>query len=310
MALKYITKRPQFFEAAREIAARTKIGFVLFEFSLFVFKQGWAALFGGLLLALIIMSRYWYPFDDVLHRYDFLFLAAIGIQLGLIAFKLETISEAKIIILFHIVGTVMEIFKTAMGSWIYPEASLFHIGGVPLFSGFMYSAVGSYIARVWRAFDFRFEGYPRLWQANVVALLIYINFFSHHYVPDIRYGLFAALLIIYFRTKVFFRVDRQHYAMPLLVGFFLVAIFIWFGEQIGTLAQAWRYPNQTDGWRMVSFGKLGSWYLLMIISFVMVTWLHVIKAVHRQDDRLRSKSVALKLHTDDEETAKPLETLN
>jgi uncharacterized membrane protein YoaT (DUF817 family) len=64
----------------------------------------------------------------------------------------------------------------------------------------------------------------------------------------------------------------------LLFGFLLVAIFIWFGEQIGTLAQAWQYPNQANGWQMVSLGKLGSWYLLMIISFVMVTWLNPIRS--------------------------------
>ena len=54
-----------------------------------------------------------------------------------------------------LVGTVMEMFKTGVGSWIYPEPSFFRIGGVPLFSGFMYAAVGSYIARAWRLFDFQ-----------------------------------------------------------------------------------------------------------------------------------------------------------
>ena len=34
------------------------------------------------------------------------------------------ISEAKVILLFHVTGTVMEIFKTSVGSWIYPEAAL------------------------------------------------------------------------------------------------------------------------------------------------------------------------------------------
>ena len=276
---KYIIKRPQIFDRLREKAAKNKVSFALFEFVLFGMKQAWAALFGGLLLGFILLSSVWYPGSDYLHRYDFLFIAALLIQGSLLLFKLETWEEAKIILLFHIVGTVMEIFKTAMGSWVYPEECIFYIGGVPLFSGFMYSAVGSYMARVWRAFDFRFEDYPPLWQTNVIAVLIYLNFFTHHYLPDIRWGLFMALGIIYFKTRVYFRVDRNHYWMPLLFGFLLVAIFIWFGEQIGTLAKAWQYPNQTNGWQMVSFGKLGSWYLLMIISFVMVTWLNPIRSV-------------------------------
>ena len=61
--------------------------------------------------------------------------------------------------------------------------------------------------------------------------------------------------------------------MPLLIGFVLVALFIWFAENIGTLSRAWVYPNQTDGWEPVSIGKLGSWLLLMIISFVLVTFI-------------------------------------
>jgi uncharacterized membrane protein YoaT (DUF817 family) len=59
--------------------------------------------------------------------------------------------------------------------------------------------------------------------------------------------------------------------MPLLVGFFLVALFIWFAENLATFARAWIYPQQTHGWSMVKWQKLGAWYLLMIISFVLVS---------------------------------------
>ena len=59
--------------------------------------------------------------------------------------------------------------------------------------------------------------------------------------------------------------------MPLLVGWGLVALFIWFAENIGTFARAWTYPSQNGGWHMVGVEKLGSWYLLMIISFVLVS---------------------------------------
>ena len=41
-------------------------------------------------------------------------------------------------------------------------------------------------------------------------------------------------------------------------------------ENIGTFARAWTYPGQEDGWKMVSLAKLGSWFLLMLISFVLV----------------------------------------
>ena len=119
-----------------------------YEFALFVFKQGWACLFGALLLLLLLTTHLFYPAGAPLARYDFLVIAAVAVQLGMLAFRLETLEEAKVICAFHVVGTVMELFKTMMGSWVYPEPSLLRIGSVPLFSGFMYAAVGSYIARV------------------------------------------------------------------------------------------------------------------------------------------------------------------
>jgi uncharacterized membrane protein YoaT (DUF817 family) len=246
----------------------------LVEFLVFGLKQAWACLFGGAMLALIIATRLFWPDDAGIARYDFLFLAALAIQLGMLGFKLETLAEAKVILIFHVVGTAMELFKTSAGSWIYPEESLFRIGGVPLFSGFMYAAVGSYLARISRIFDMRYASYPPLWATAVLAVAIYVNFFAHHYIVDIRYGLFAATAILYFRTVVHYRVFRVRHRMPLLVGFLLVALFIWFAENIGTWSRAWIYPGQQDAWTPVSIQKLGAWYLLMIISFVLVTFVH------------------------------------
>lgn len=242
----------------------------VFEFLSFGIKQAWACLFGGLMLALLLGTFLLYPEDAALARYDFLTLAALAIQVGLIATRLESWEEAKVIAVFHVVGTVMEIFKTYAGSWVYPEESLLRIAGVPLFSGFMYAAVGSYLARVWRIFEFRFDRFPNLWLQFLLATAVYVNFFAHHYTVDIRYFLFAATLLLYGRCVVWFRPDRAHRPMPLVVGFLLVALFIWFAENIGTFARAWSYPGQEVSWHMVSLAKLGSWYLLMIISFVLV----------------------------------------
>ncbi|QYJ06035.1 DUF817 domain-containing protein [Qipengyuania flava] len=242
----------------------------LYEFLLFGFKQAWACLFGGLMLALLLGTFLFYPEDAPLYRYDFLTLAALAIQVGMLALRLETWSEARVILIFHVVGTVMELFKTAAGSWVYPEPALLRIGDVPLFSGFMYAAVGSYIARVWRIFDFRYTNYPPRWATWLLAAAIYINFFAHHWLPDIRLALFAVTIVLFWRTRVHFRNWRAHRWMPLLLGFLLVALFIWGAENIGTFARAWTYPEQEDGWRMVSLAKLGSWFLLMLISFVLV----------------------------------------
>ncbi len=245
-----------------------------YEFLVFGIKQAWACLFGGLMLALLLLSYLYYPADGALARYDFITLGAIAIQIGMLAFRLETWSEARVIFVFHIVGTVMEIFKTHVGSWVYPEPSVLRLVDVPLFSGFMYACVGSYIARVWRLFEIRFDRFPPLWAQGTLAALIYLNFFTHHYIVDMRLGLFLGAIILYGPCLIWFKPDEDHRPMPLLLGLFLVAFFIWIAENIGTFTKAWVYPGQETAWHMVSFGKLGSWFLLMIISFVLVAVLH------------------------------------
>lgn len=252
----------------------------LVEFFVFGFKQGWACLFGALMLVGLLGTHFFWPDNAPIYRYDALTIYAVLIQLGMLAFRLETPREAVVILIFHIVGTIMELFKTSAGSWIYPEPALLRIAGVPLFSGFMYAAVGSYIARVWRGFDFRYSDYPDVRRTWLLAAAIYVNFFAHHWLPDVRLILFAATALLFWRTRIYFRPLQQYRSMPLLVGWLLVALFIWFAENIGTFARAWSYPDQANGWQMVSIAKLGSWYLLMIISFVLVS---LVTPVRRRD---------------------------
>ncbi len=77
-------------------------------------------------------------------------------------------------------------------------------------------------------------------------------------------------MLLFERMSVQVRNCRVHRWRQLLVGFGVVAMFIWGAGNIGTFAQAWTYPGQEHGWRMVSPAKLGSWFLLMLISFVLV----------------------------------------
>jgi uncharacterized membrane protein YoaT (DUF817 family) len=260
--------------AVRPWAQRTRLRAGLYEFLLFGLKQAWACLFGAAMLALIIATHFVWPHHSPLARYDFLVLSAVAIQALLLATRLERWDEAAVILIFHVVGTVMEIFKTSHGSWIYPEPSVLRIGGVPLFSGFMYGAIGSYIARILRLFEIRFIRWPPHWAPWVLAVASYVNFFSHHNLPDIRWALYAASVAMFWRSWFAFTPDRAPRRMPVLMGLVLVALFIWFAENIGTFTSAWIYPSQRHGWAMVPLGKLGAWYLLILLSFVLVTIVH------------------------------------
>jgi len=252
------------------------------RFLAFGIKEAWAALFGGLMLIALVVTEYVQL--PLLPRYDWLFIFAIAIQLFMLLTKLEKPHEVITIVLFHLVGLGMELFKTSdqIGAWSYPGHAFFEIGNVPLFSGFMYAAVGSYMARSWRIFNLQFTHYPKRIYTFLLTVAIYANFFTHHYFFDIRYILFVIIAILYGKVWVTYTVNKTPRRMPLLLAFVFIAFFIWLAENIGTYTNAWLYPQQFDGWKLVSLSKMGSWLLLMIISFIMVDLLHYFRAKHGQ----------------------------
>ncbi len=232
-----------------------------------------ASLFGAFLLSLFLITEMvTVPF---ISRYDFIFLSAVAFQLCALAFKLESRREFFVIFIFHILATGMELFKTnpAIGSWMYPgrDGVIFMLSTVPLFTGFLYSAIGSYISRAFIFLNLRFERFPAYYHLWVLATLIYLNFFTHHFIYDIRYFLFVYTVILFWRTKVRFQVYKKVRSMPFLLTSFLTSLFVWIAENIGTFTSIWLYPSQLEYWHVVSFGKMGSWFLLLILSFALVT---------------------------------------
>ena len=162
---------------------------------------------------------------------------------------------------------------------------LFRIAGVPLFSGFMYASIGSYIARCWRLFDFQFDHHPPMWAVYALAVVIYVNFYAHHYAVDIRYLLFVVAAILFGRTWIYYKIWHVPRRMPLLLGMILVALFVWLAENLGTVTKTWLYPHQMGGWSVVSPGKLGSWFLLLLISYALVAAVN--RPVPFRDDRVK-----------------------
>jgi len=260
--------------AKPELAGITRFAVEFFYFGI---KEARACLFVVLFFAAVFTLPRAGLFG--IPRYDILLLVALSIQLWMVWVKLETIDELKAICLFHVVGFVLEVFKTSGGiqSWSYPDFAYTKIMGVPLFSGFMYAAIGSYIIQAWRLLDVRVLHHPPLWMATLIALLIYANFFTHHYIGDYRWYIAACVLGLYARSTVVFRPYDRDRRMPMLLAFVLIGFFIWLAENISTFFGIWRYPNQIGAWATVSVGKWSSWSLLVIMTFTIVANLKHIK---------------------------------
>ncbi len=244
------------------------------EFYIFIKKQASCSLFGGLMLFFLLATKY--VSVPGIYRYDLLFLIAIVVQIVLILSKLETPREVVAIIVFHICAMGMEIFKTspAVGSWAYPEPALFAIGTVPLFTGFLYSSVGSYMARAWRINKFTFIHLPHKISLAFVGLLIYANFFANHYIPDMRWVIFGILIALFWNTKLRVQLTHTWYTFHPLFTNALLASFVWLAEQIGTFARVWIYPHQATEWHPVTFHMFTSWYMLLIFSFIIIALIH------------------------------------
>ncbi|HHT7764362.1 DUF817 domain-containing protein [Pasteurella multocida] len=255
------------------------------EFLFFGLKEIRACLFAGLFfIAMFITPKTGFL---GLPRYDVLLIFAILLQVIMFYTKFETLDEIKSITLFHLIGFALELFKTSSSiqSWSYPDFAYSKIYGVPLFTGFMYAAVGSYIIQAWRLFDLKIKSHPPYFLSTLTAILIYLNFFTHHYIGDYRWYLAVFALGLYARTIVYFTPYDKPRKMPLLFAFMLIGFFIWLAENMGTFIGIWRYPNQIGAWSMVHVSKWSAWALLVIMTFTIVANLkHIKKSIRVSRD--------------------------
>lgn len=212
-----------------------------------------------------------------LPRYDWLLVICILMQWWMLRSGLETRDELKVITLFHVIGLALEIFKVHMGSWSYPEEGYSKLFGVPLYSGFMYASVASYLCQAWRRMNVELVDWPPFWAVVSLAAAIYLNFFTHHYWIDIRWWLSTLVIILFWKSWVRYEVGEKSYRMPIALSFVLIGFFIWIAENIATFFGAWEYPNQTEAWSLVHLGKVSSWLLLVIVSFLIVATLKRVK---------------------------------
>lgn len=113
-----------------------------------------------------------------LYRYDFILLVCLLIQYAMYKTGMETKDELKVIAVFHLIGLLLEIYKVYFGSWAYPEQAWTKIFGVPLYSGFMYASVASYICQAWRRLHLQMHSWPNaMWTIQKVGFSIEILFY-------------------------------------------------------------------------------------------------------------------------------------
>jgi len=247
----------------------------LLDLTYFTYHEAMSCLFAVCIFGLLAVSHYVHI--PGLGRYDFLLLGCLVMQIIMYKTGLETRDEVKVIGVFHLLGLALELYKVHMGSWAYPEPAVTKIAGVPLYSGFMYASVASYVCQAWRRLDMNLDHYPKWWLALPVATAGYLNFFTHHYLGDYRWWILALVLIVFWRTQILYTVRGRVRKMPLVLGFFLVGLFVYFAENIATFYGAWQYPDQANGWHFVHPEKISSWFMLIIVEGILVAQLKFVK---------------------------------
>lgn len=259
------------------------------HFFVFVCQEALSCLFPVLIFTMLAVSHL---FKDIIPRYDFMLLACLTIQAAMYYAKLETKDEVLVICIFHLLGLMMELFKVHYGSWAYPEFAYTKIFGVPLYSGFMYASVASYLCQAWRRLDVQILHWPHHNTARIIGTLIYLNFFSNKFIYDVRYLIGLFILYFFRRSVVVFHLEGSAYRMPMVLSFVLIGFFIWLAENVATRLGAWKYAYQHHGWTMVDYQKISSWGFLVIVSFIIVAELKMLKQGVKQSVPLAPASPA------------------
>lgn len=239
------------------------------EFGAFAWKQVQASVFAIFVFGMLAVSHW----QHVLPRYDFMLVSCLAMQVFMVWSKLETKKELVAVTAFHAIGLILELYKVNRGSWSYPEFAYTKIANVPLYSGFMYASVASYVFQAYRVFGLEFTRMPKKAWVLVGVALIYLNFFTARTFGDNRIWIILSLLALFLPSQAHFTCQTKRFRMPLALSFGLIGFFVWVGENLCTYLGAWLYPHQLDGWEMVGAGKIVSWSMMVMVAFALIwTW--------------------------------------
>ncbi len=235
------------------------------EFICFGLKQVIGIIFGLSLVVGFVLTT------NSTYRYDILFVYALIIQIVLYKIGFESKRDILVVTIFHLIGLSMELIEVSINhSWSYTSTGIFYIASVPIFTGFMYASVGSYMAKEFKLLKLRLNRMPSNAFLIIFSILIYMNFILNNHIYDFRYILLITMFIVYSRANLHFTPATNEYKFSLPIAFLLIGFFIWIAENISTYLGIWSYPDQVPVWHMVHFSKITSWMLLSIVSFNLV----------------------------------------
>ncbi len=124
----------------------------LIEFLCFGLKQLVGISFG---LCLVIGFLFTVGND---YRYDILFIYALVIQVLLYKVGFESKRDILVVTICYLIGLSMELIEVSINhSWAYTCNDIFYIASVPIFTGFMYASVGSYMAKEFKLLKLKVE---------------------------------------------------------------------------------------------------------------------------------------------------------
>ena len=217
-----------------------------------------------------------------LARYDFLLVWCLGLQVWMVRSGRERGREIAIVAAFHLLGLGLEAYKVRHGSWSYPEPALTKVWRVPLYSGFMYASVASYMLGARSELGLRVVAMPPRWTLALALGAIYANFLLARVFGDVRWPLVVGLVLLLYRVRVEFAWGEGRARMPLVLSLALIGGFVFLAENLCTALGAWVYPHQALGWRPVEAGKIVSWGLMSTVAFLAL-WL--LGGFRRREDR-------------------------
>lgn len=256
------------------------------HFFLFVRTLLQAAAFPLAIFVLLALTRS----DSIprfgLQRYDLLLIGCVGVQGFLLILRQETLRDLAATGTFHALGLAFEMYKVTMGAWSYPEPAVAKVLDVPLYSGFLYASVGSFLIHASRRFRADWQRLPRARWTILLAVAVYLSFFLPPAVINLRWVAVGSLTLVLFSSRLWFVNTGRRRWLPLPVLLLFLGHGLWGAENLATFLGAWLYPTQSGGWRPVELSKVGAWFLLSFVAIVAIGPARKCAATHRHARRL------------------------